>query len=250
MSSFKSHFHKQAGNIERCTELKAKSKKDFFDAMERVGDDSIALRAKAGEYFRQRKFGGGKVNLGKEARLGRIHQWTAIADAFQKANGGNFNPGDDPELKGPRQNFEAGDAAEKANVINDVLEFIPDLPFGPLVWAFLFADEDRPFVSRELAELPCRLGLEYLEASRYFPIELSIPVTADVRKPTAFDAGLDEYWCPGGRTCPRAECAGRTGFEEVVAQGYDKTARPNGLTFSHAKAPNFNYVSLVTGSKR
>lgn len=245
MSPFKRHFPTQSGNIERCTELTADSKKDFFDAMDKVGDDSTALMETAKDYFRQRKFRGGTVNLDKGTRLGRLHQITAIERDLAKAARGNVSPSETPALKPYRDDFETGDSAVKANAVDEVLDLIRHLPFGPLVWIFSYEDSEKPFANSSLAELPCRLGLEHLEATLYFPVELLVPITAALKKPTAFDAGLDEFWCPGGRTCPRENCLDKSGFEEVVAQGYDKVARPNGLTFGNAKAPDFNSVNLT-----
>ncbi len=252
MNPFETCFPKQAQNIKKCTQLSAKQKRDFFDTMEHIGGDEKVIREASEKYFRQsgRKLRGSKVKLYKNTRLGRMHQWENIEALLEvcKKNNGDYGPAGFPIIKGWRDRFSTGDPKIKRNVLEEVLEVLGDFdaPSPWVIWAFLFNETDRPFVEENLLGLPCRLGLDNTAPNDYFPLELEPSPQAGARKSTAFDAELDEHWCPGGWTCPRVECSDKKGLKEVVMGGYARDASPDGLNLWHAaKAPTFMKLALV-----
>lgn len=85
---------------------------------------------------------------------------------------------------------------------------------GEIVWSFV--NDDRSSLEAiGLDMLSCRLGLEDIDKPKFF-IEHNYEIADDIKIPTAFDAGFNEYWRPGGVTLPRSECVELRGCEEVV----------------------------------
>lgn len=245
MNPFEDCFPTQAWNIKKCTQLSKEQKNDFFDGMAHTVNDKEVVRKIAEEYFRdtdpktkkKRKLCGESIVLTDETRLGRMHEWKAIEDELRKCKiNGDIVPAE--IVLGWKERFLTGDSTIKRNVLEEVMETLQELqaksPY--IIWAFLFKTKDGPFAKGNLDELPCRLGLKNAVSNEYLPMELKKGLVLEAKKPTAFDAELDKYWCPGGRTCPRSGCAGKQGFEEVVMRGQGS----DGVNLWHiVKAPTF-----------
>ena len=239
MNPFEDCFPAQALNIKKCTQLSDEQKKDFFDAMSHADKDKEVVKDLAENYFRGsgRKLCGESVVLTDETHLGRMHEWKAIEDELRKCTiNGNIAPAQN--VLGWKKGFLTDDSTIKRKMFEEVMEALQGLQAEPppIIWAFLFKAKDGPFAKENFDELPCRLGLEDVVSNEYLPMELKKSLVSEAKKPTAFDAELYEYLCPGGRTCPRDECSGKNGFEEVVmgGQGY------GGVNlWSIVKAPTF-----------
>lgn len=250
MNPFEDCFSRQALNIKNCTQLSEEQKNNFFDTMAHAANDEIVVRKMAEEYFRdtdpktkkKRKLCGESIVLTDETCLGRMHKWKAIEDELRECKiNGDIVPAE--AVLGWKERFFTGNSAIKRNVLEEVLETLQDFnaksPY--IIWAFLYKEIDRPFAKENIEELPCRLGLENIMTNEYLPMELKHDLAVDAKKPTAFDAELDKYWCPGGRTCARNECAGKNGFEEAVMSGL----HTGGVNLWHAaKVPTFD-LALV-----
>lgn len=223
MSRFEDHFPKQTQNIKDCVQLSDEQREDFFEAIGQIDGEEREIRKEAYEYFRKsgRKLCGEIAKLGRNKNVGRVHLWVQIEDLIEKSNkeSGDYTP--TQNTKGPRERFSTGDSKTKKNVHEEIIEFLNDIgaPSPLIIWAFVFHESDRLFKEGIFKELPCRLGLENTDPDDYFPLQFGYSPKLGARVPTAFDAELYEYWCPGGFTCPRDGCLDKKGLEEVVICG-------------------------------
>jgi hypothetical protein len=243
VNPFETYLPTQARNIENCTQLTEAQKKDFFETMSHAVNDEKVVRNMAEKYFREpgRKLCGKSVMLDTEIHFGRVHEWRAIENLLRdcKKYNGDIVPAE--TVLGWKERFLTGAPAIKRNVLEEVLETLQDFkaPSPCIIWAFLFMEADRPFAKENLDELPCRLGLKSMMSNEYLPMELHTNMVTGAKAPTAFDAELYEYWCPGGRTCPRSECSGKNGFHEAVMGGRGA----GGVSLWHiVKAPTFELM--------
>lgn len=254
-NAFESFFPIQAANISNCRQLSDRQKQDFLDAMNLDRADKKSIEDAARRYFRQdgRKLCGNAISVGQNTRVGRLHIWSAIEVLIARCrNSGDFNTARQSMTREWQNRFRDGDHKEKVNVIEEVVEFLEELHASspPIIWAFLFVESEKPFDGVNFNELPCRLGLENISSDEYLPFEIELPSDCDARTPTAFDAGMDEHWCPGGRTCPRKECVkknvAQSGFQEIVLRGYDSSHSSDGLNmWDAAKPPKFHHLAVV-----
>lgn len=100
--------------------------------------------------------------------------------------------------------------------INDLIEDvgISNIPIqNSVMWTFTGIEIDNPFSMIELKDLPCLLGLpgpnglpNNYDKIKRVAFQLKIPTSIEVKKPTAFDAGLMDVWRPGGKTKPHLNC--------------------------------------------
>lgn len=249
---FETYFPKQTSNIKSCIQLSVRQKNEFFEAMKGLPNERETIQRAAENYFREpgRKLCGELVDIPeKTGRLGRLHQWQRIEHLLDKSRkNADFTPTVSPSVTGLRGRFLTGDPAMQKNVLEEILEYLryANIPCPCIIWGFLFQDRDRPFSEENLMTLPCRLGLESIDHKEYLPFEIEISPGMEARKPTGFDAELDEYWCPGGMTRPRDECSDKDGLDEVVIGGFSENTAPNGLKlWDVAKAPLFRNLALV-----
>ena len=238
MTSFKHHFWKPAQNIKQCKQLKETQKRAFFAKCATAGSDKDDIRKVALDHFCANKLVGSRARLPKGANLGRLHQWESLAKSIARSARGGSSPARVRPLKRFQERFIHGSAATRRLVVEELLAYLSGLSIAPVVWAFVQVKADRAFVGKSYDRLACRLGLEPIDGEAYFPMAFDIPICA-IKNPTAFDAGLYEHWCAGGKTCPREACKKSTGFREVVMPGYAVGSAPDGLRFSDATVPAF-----------
>lgn len=224
---FKKYFPTQAGNIQGCTELSSEKKKSFDSHMGDLAPDAtkqdVHAHAEGGFFFKPENQLLGRVKrLRRGERVGRLHLWLSVEAAAYSVI--------------PREMFSRAKSryiAGDTYVVTELAEQLENVPMrNPIVWGFVFSSTNVPW-DDELPELPCRLGLENLELDAYVRLELDIPPGVKTRRPTAFDAGLNPFWRPGGDTFPREPCESKPGFPEIVAPS--RLAHPNGIVFGDIK---------------
>lgn len=229
MKKFEKLFPKQARDVRECTVLTNDIKAEFFalfDGRRHTTKSDMEFEAK--KYFREHKFLGAVVALRAHGeRLGRLHEWSAVEGLVFDALDLTYD-----KVASYRDKVTMGDM----NALDELLDRLQDESIALVVWCFRNLNGGPPFKDISLDSLPCRLGLDKLDIDDYFPIEINVPTGLPVRRSTAFDGAYNEYWCPGGTTCPREECSGESGLPEVVAPG--SKLHVNGLKFKHAKSPD------------
>lgn len=229
MSTFTIFFPKQAENIANCNQLPDAAKKAFFD--ESAGfKDKTQIERHARDYFRAHKFLGNDVPMPGIEVVGRLHDWTALERQLAALHVTS------DKVAAYRDSVKAGEL----DAIGELLDCLEDEPMPPVVWCFRNGKAASAFSGTSLESLPCRLGLEKLSKDEYVPFDIVLRSDVTVKNASAFDAGMNTYWCPGGRTCPRAECSDKSGFEEVVMPGFLPMPKLHaaGLTFADARQPH------------
>jgi len=227
---FEKHFPKQTQNINGCNQLNSEAKAAFFTEIDSIDEeDKVAVEQAAEKHFHKNSFRGNVVELTLDERLGHLQRWSSFIDFIR-----SIAPSKDAEKDKLDEtiNKVSGGELDAVDAVNEMLDLLGlgETPMTPLVWCFRTRTQS-PFVGLDLDSLPCRLGLHgNLDKANYFPMEIT-PPAIEIRTPTAFDAGMFEHWCPGGKTCPRDEdqCKGQEGLEEVVING--------GLAYKHVKTP-------------
>ncbi len=228
MSTFETWFPQQAKNIHECTELTRNAKTNFVSEINGAGHATKSdMSAHAKRYFRNHKFLGNAVVLRNNGEtLGRLHEWSKIEELTSRLR----LPSD--KVASYKDNVRVGNMDR----LEELLDLLQGEAMPPVVWCFREPNGDAPFRNVNLALLPCRLGLPKLDKNDYLPLEIDVPTDLPARKATAFDGAFQEYWSPGGLSCPRNECPGETGLPEVIVPGKSKD-HVNGLTYRHAKVP-------------
>lgn len=231
MGIFKKHFPIQASNIEKCKQLSQAKKNALHVHMALLDPAATTEEARIhaeGRFFfkpENQLLGNDRVIAGDE-HLGRLHMWASVARDASKAS----IPRDIIEAQ--KRKYLRGDSCKA--IINDLSDGLESVAMSPVVWGFVFQTRHRPKTS-EIPHLPCRLGLDNLDASVYLRLKLLARSTVKPKAPTGFDAGLNYLWGAGGKTVPRSSCKGMPGFTEVVMPG-KSIAHPDGLTYGHIKA--------------
>jgi hypothetical protein len=219
---FKKYYPTQASNINGCSQLGDAKKREFADHMAKLPADATkddVRRHAEGEFFfnTENQFLGKGSSPRKGQRVGRLHLWTAMEAAASAIPRDMFARA--------KTEYLGGDTS----VVNELADQLEDVPLrNPIVWGFVFSSSSQPKAS-DLPDLPCSLGLENLDVEAYLRLELKISPGLRPKTPTAFDAGLNRFWRPGGVTWPRDPCREKNGFPEVVMPS--RSIDPKGLTF-------------------
>lgn len=85
-----------------------------------------------------------------------------------------------------------------------------------LTWSFINKKQGSSFFDNiNIDKLSCQLGLQDTVKPKF---AVSHRITEDTQPfaPTAFDAGFNIFWRPGGKTYPLGECKDDEGHSEVV----------------------------------
>ncbi len=233
-AEFKHYFPTPAANIENCRQLTPEHKKRFDEHCSRLSDDAtledVAAHVQRGFFWQtENQFLGKLRRVPDNMRIGRLHWWAAIARAWTEITSQNEDTRDQDFIGTLKDRYIRGDD----DALLELLEELESAPMGPsIVWGFVFPLDSRPSAN-DWADLPCRLGLNDLSMDSYVRLELHPPKGVKPKYPTAFDAGLDDYWAPGGATKPRDACHDKQGLPEVIVPS--KVVHPDGLTFGDAR---------------
>lgn len=99
------------------------------------------------------------------------------------------------------------------------LENVPIRIADRIMWCFTNEHNDsnifEGMTKDEICSLPCTLGLDPETFDQQYICYGHI-LSIDFFKPTAMDAGLNQYWRPGGKTQPLNSCANMNGKNEFV----------------------------------
>lgn len=101
--------------------------------------------------------------------------------------------------------------------VDEIKDDISDLSMSKyLMWSFLAdKDDDEGFLKMDFKHLSCQLGID--ASAPCFVYGHKTPEDIEMKKPTFFDAALNEFWRPGGRTEPLGKCEHLVeGLEEFV----------------------------------
>lgn len=224
---FKQHFPIQANNIAQCTQLDGVKKRKFNTHMKILAPaspiDRVRQHAEVDFFFRPgNQFLGADKSVRRGQQIGRLQLWTSLArDAYVTGV-----PRD--VIDRYRSRYLAG---EEKLVIDELANGLGKVALSPIVWGFVFSQRS-PVKNAELLDLPCRLGLQDMNPDAYMRLELRIPNGLIPKIPSAFDAGMNELWAPGGTTKPRLKCVKFKGYPEVVVPG-KSGSHQNGLTYGN-----------------
>lgn len=94
---------------------------------------------------------------------------------------------------------------------------LKDVEIGKFImWSFMNDSlDENVFSNLQLNEIACILGLDD-ETINSQKIAIEHSIDELIVKPTFFDAGLSEFWIPGGKTKPRSYCNDKSGLDEFV----------------------------------
>ncbi len=206
--TFTACFSDIAERVNECSQLGDIRRSDFFGVFDEPSRFSSCddVEATVKTFFRSNKFLGTERS---DIRIGHLTRWSDLEwDVSRHFSGGVLNLGE------YRTAALVGDQVK----IAELLALIEELPISAfVVWGFLNGSE--PFQSLDMSLLPCVLGLEILDPHEYLPVVIEVPHGESTFIPSAFDGAFNPYWCAGGKTCPRNECASEEGLEEVIVKG-------------------------------
>jgi hypothetical protein len=208
-SAFPLHFER----IEADPSLST-AQRDAFRAHFEILPAHTTLREHAEVFFRAHKRLGPEQKLSAGEHLGRAHRRRDFVGMLMRELG--LSEFEVEELI--RDWMSLSDSEHLAQVRADIGHLVMS---AFLIWAIRNPDSaESPLSGLDLADLPCRLGLEYLPMEPFLFWEFGIAGRFTAHRPTAFDAGMSYLakWAVGGKTVPNAECSTKypEGLPEIV----------------------------------
>lgn len=218
---FTKHFPEFSQKIMDCDQLSNDDKNSFFSLFSSLNDDEDTVKDAAIQHFSKNKFLGKRKIIKPNESLSHMHKWKHIESIAKR-----LIPSGISFFQSWKNSFMSGDVKLQNEYFNEIVNLLKEnyilqsKEINPVViWFFLHASSFKPFSSANIRQMPCRLGLRDLDHQNYLPISFNLTGSIEMNYPTAFDADLYEYWEPGGKTKPRNECKGESGFDEVVVNG-------------------------------
>lgn len=209
--SFRNQKRSWADKIDRDSQLTDLSRKSFYDHLDGC-PDGVSVVDRAVDYFRLHKFEGDVLALPDFERLGSLKKRRELVNGLAKAAGVL------PQV--------VEEVVSEAMTTGKVEELRSDygmvLIHPRSIWAFRNPESPAdPFDGHDLADLPCRLGLNATVEDEYIALRFT-PQPNTVHLATAFDGSTNlDRWEPGGETLPGSECRkryGSKGLPEVVVK--------------------------------